>query len=142
MSGPRQQPWARHEGGYESSDANVRLVGVFLAALVLGCAAAAFAVHWTLVAFTGGAPRGGAEARVAPRELPPAPRLEPQPRHDLREWLARERALLGGYAWVDREAGVVRIPIERAIEILEEEGLPARDEPAPRWPGAPSEERR
>lgn len=142
MSGLRQQPRARHEGGYEPSDANVRVIGIFLVALVLGCVAAAFAVRWVLDSFTGGAPRGGAEARVAPRELPPAPRLEPQPRHDLREWLARERALLGSYAWVDREAGVVRIPIGRAIEILAEEGLPARDEPAPRWPGAPSEEQR
>ena len=134
MSGS-QQRWVRHEGGYEPTDANVRLIGVFLVALVLSCAAAALAVHWMLEAFTGGAPRAGAEARVAPRELPPAPRLESQPRQELREWLAREGALLRGYAWVDREAGVVRIPIERAMEILTQEGLPARDEPAPRWPG-------
>ncbi len=32
-----------------------------------------------------------------------------------------ERARLDGYAWVDRSAGVVRIPIKRAMEILMKE---------------------
>jgi hypothetical protein len=36
--------------------------------------------------------------------------------------------LLEGYGWVDREAGVVRVPIERAMELLLERGLPTRPE--------------
>jgi hypothetical protein len=36
--------------------------------------------------------------------------------------------LLEGYGWVDREAGVVRLPIERAMELLLERGLPTRPE--------------
>jgi mono/diheme cytochrome c family protein len=38
------------------------------------------------------------------------------------------------YEWIDRSQGVARIPIERAIEILGEKGLPwgkVKDEPAP-----------
>lgn len=60
---------------------------------------------------------------------PPAPRLQTAPRKDLEELRARDAALLEHYAWVDRDAGVVRIPIERAIEVLAARGLPAR--PAP-----------
>lgn len=36
---------------------------------------------------------------------------------------AREQAVLDSYGWVDRERGIVRIPIERAIELyVAEEG--------------------
>lgn len=39
----------------------------------------------------------------------------------LYEW---EEHQLGTYGWVDEQAGVARIPIERAIEIMAERGLP------------------
>ena len=57
---------------------------------------------------------------------PPEPRLQNSPIHDLQELRARDAAALHEYAWVDRDAGVVRIPIERAIAVLAERGLPAR----------------
>jgi hypothetical protein len=57
------------------------------------------------------------------RELPPEPRLQVSPRAEMREMLAAEMAILHSYGWVDREAGIVRIPIERAIEILAARGL-------------------
>lgn len=38
-----------------------------------------------------------------------------------------EDALLHHYAWVAKDAGVVRIPIDRAMERLVEKGLPVRD---------------
>ena len=44
----------------------------------------------------------------------------------LQELRARDAAALHEYAWVDRDAGVVRIPIERAIAVLAERGLPGR----------------
>jgi hypothetical protein len=34
------------------------------------------------------------------------------------------------YGWVDQEEGVVRLPIERAKDLLLEQGLPVRDQPA------------
>jgi hypothetical protein len=34
--------------------------------------------------------------------------------------------LLQGYHWVDQKAGVVQIPIERAMDLLAQRGLPAR----------------
>jgi hypothetical protein len=38
--------------------------------------------------------------------------------------LAEENAALATYGWVDRDAGIVRIPIERAMELLVLRGLP------------------
>jgi hypothetical protein len=78
------------------------------------------------------------EARLSPaptplaatlgRELPPEPRLQSAPVRDLEELRAFEDAVLQSYGWVDRGAGVMRIPIERAIELLAQRGLPARAE--------------
>jgi hypothetical protein len=39
---------------------------------------------------------------------------------------AQEQARLNSYGWVDEDAGVAHIPIERAMEMILEEGLPAR----------------
>jgi hypothetical protein len=42
---------------------------------------------------------------------------------DLRRLRRRERELLTDYAWIDRDAGVARIPIGRAMEILSQSPL-------------------
>lgn len=44
-----------------------------------------------------------------------------QPGRELRELRADEAERLGGYAWVDKGKGVVRIPVDRAMELLVEE---------------------
>jgi hypothetical protein len=59
-------------------------------------------------------------------EQPPEPRLQESPALDLARFRAREEERLSTYAWVDRPNGVVRIPIERAMELVAREGLPAR----------------
>ncbi len=59
-------------------------------------------------------------------QLPPEPRLEVSPRANLEELRAAEEKLLGSYSWVHKEKGIVRIPIDRAMEIIVERGLPAR----------------
>lgn len=51
---------------------------------------------------------------------PPEPRLQTHPEADLRRLRSEEEAVLDGYAWVDRAAGVARIPIERAMELVAE----------------------
>ncbi len=58
--------------------------------------------------------------------LPPEPRLQTQPREDLREMRAREDEILTSYGWIDKNAGVVRIPIDRAMKMTVERGLPVR----------------
>ncbi len=128
MAAPRD-PHASHPG-YETRDLDTRsivIAGAGLAAAVVVFAALMWGLfHWFAAR---------EERRAAPLhplaeqlrpELPPEPRLQRAPREDLLELRAREERVLTSYAWVDRDKGIVRIPIDRAIEILAERGLPAR----------------
>jgi hypothetical protein len=68
------------------------------------------------------------EARMSPpanplaeadgQRVPPAPRLQAHPLKDLDELHKAEKELLTTYAWKDKAAGVVRIPVARAMELL------------------------
>ncbi len=62
-------------------------------------------------------------------QLPPGPRLQDNPQQELRELRAKQQSLLEGYGWVNKEAGVARIPIEDAMKIIVERGLPSREAP-------------
>src|SRR5205085_9503863 len=59
-----------------------------------------------------------------PASSPPAPVLQPDPIADLHQMRAQEDQILQGYAWIDRGAGKVRIPIARAMQLMVERGLP------------------
>lgn len=63
--------------------------------------------------------------------VPPAPRLQEQPFVDIRALHADEQAVLSSAAWLAEGAGVARIPVEEAMKIVAEKGLPY-------WPPAPS----
>lgn len=56
--------------------------------------------------------------------LPPGPRLQPSPETEMAQMRAEEERELTTYAWVDRERGMVRVPIDRAIADLAARGLP------------------
>ena len=71
------------------------------------------------------------------QRTPPEPRLEPAPRAPRLKLRAEEDAILGSYAWVDKQAGTVRVPIDRAMDLLAERGLPPA-KPMAAAPAAPS----
>lgn len=56
-------------------------------------------------------------------EFPP-PRLEVRPGASLAKFRAAEEVELNSYGWIDRNAGTVRIPIDRAMQLILERGLP------------------
>lgn len=60
-------------------------------------------------------------AQYAPREAP-APRLQTDPRRDLIEMRTAEDRQLRTYGWVDRDAGRVHIPIDRAMALTAVDG--------------------
>jgi len=57
------------------------------------------------------------------------PRLQISAPEDLKEFCAREAAELNSYGWLDKTAGVVRIPLHRAMELALQRGLPVRADP-------------
>ena len=112
--------------GHELRD--VRFRGVLIAAAgVLALTIIAFALVRGLIGYYArreaatSPPANPLAARYAPREAP-APRLQTDPRGDLREMRAAEDAQLHGYGWVDRDAGRVHIPIDRAIALTAVDG--------------------
>jgi hypothetical protein len=54
----------------------------------------------------------------------PEPRLEDDERTELNGFRLREEQQLNSYGWVDQNAGVVRIPIEQAMKLIAQRGLP------------------
>jgi hypothetical protein len=48
----------------------------------------------------------------------PPPRLQERPRDNLIQYRAEIEAKANSYGWVDQGAGVARIPIDRALEIV------------------------
>lgn len=71
----------------------------------------------------------GARPAVNPEaRLKGVPVLQLAPEVDLQAFRAREDAELSSYGWIDQTTGVVRIPIDRAMELIAQRGLPARSE--------------
>ena len=61
---------------------------------------------------------------TSPGVLPPEPRLQADPHADLLRLRSAEDSVLNSYGWVNRDSGLVRIPVARAMELLAEKGLP------------------
>ena len=62
--------------------------------------------------------------------VPPEPRIQAAPSADLFRMRASEDIRINGYHWLDRKAGTVEIPIERAIELTLQRGIPPQKAPA------------
>ncbi len=56
----------------------------------------------------------------------PEPRLEEDERVELQDLRGPNDEQLATYGWVDEKSGVVHIPIERAMELIAQRGLPVR----------------
>jgi len=69
-----------------------------------------------------------ATRELSPRDVLkfPEPRLEANERTELNGFRSEEDQKLDTYGWVDQKAGVVHIPIEQAMQIVAQRGLPVR----------------
>jgi hypothetical protein len=122
---PPQEGPTRATPGYETRDANTRGVLGFLAFLFVVLNLVLLGT-WGLFRYYAVAERSPAPASsfADQRQLPPAPELEVHGRGDFQEMYAEQQQELESYAWEDRQAGLVRVPIERAMDLLLQKGLP------------------
>ena len=119
-----------HRVPYEKTDVNVSGVVVFIVVLLVAAVLIQGAV-WVFYRQLrqAASPSAVVEyplAEDAMRRLPPEPRLQVDPRDDLANLRRSENEVLDSYAWIDRNAGVVRIPIEQAMKLIAERGVPTR----------------
>lgn len=109
---------------YEASDARPRALlglGALLAAAILSAHAGSAWLFDSLKMRTQPHPALLDSQRTQlPQDLPriPPPRLQVAEPLDLETVRQAEDALLTGYAWVNREQGIVRIPIAEAMRLL------------------------
>jgi hypothetical protein len=124
-------------GGYEHSDMNPLVVGAAAVGLLIMLAfvlAGATLLGQVFVNRPVSVSRpqdliSGLQSPAAP--TPPAPALESQPGQTVDPYRAAQQQKLNSYGWVDRSAGTIRIPIDRAIELTAQRGLPSRAAAAP-----------
>ena len=111
---------------HERSDVNIRAIVGFAVALLVAAIVIHVALYWLLEFYR--EEEKPEPVVTAPRaeEQVPRPRLQISPRTDLAEMRAAEERELTTYGWVDKEKQTVRIPIDRAMELLAQRGLPAR----------------
>jgi hypothetical protein len=115
---------------YEKTDADLSAV----TRVGLGIAVLTVVVALVLVPILGGMIARQAKDDVAPPPIPgfepgrkaPEPRLQDEPFTDWNTLKARQESLLTGYGWVDEGSGVTRIPIDQAMTMVLERGLPVR----------------
>jgi hypothetical protein len=100
--------------GYEVRDTNVRALVLFAIGLSVMVVVSQAGLWGLLKAISGDEPE------------PPSPFKAPEVVHEQRVQLqAREHAALqGGYGWTDKAAGTVKIPIEDAMKLIADRGLP------------------
>jgi hypothetical protein len=112
---------------YEHRDADTGSLLKFGLGLVIILIVVLFSMKWMFSYFAKSQPLGPpASPFENVRVLPPQPRLQVKPGADLRSYCGDQMQKLGTYGWVDSANGVVRIPIDRAIDVTIERGLPAR----------------
>ncbi len=128
------EPLNRHDNlevGHERSDVSIRGILVFGVGLFIAAVVIHLLMWWLFNYFAARAEKSGRPlpalmARDATESVPPEPRLQVSPPHDLQEMRVAEEAILHNYGWVDQQTSTVRIPVERAMQILAERGLPVQ----------------
>jgi hypothetical protein len=118
---------------HETRDLHVRAVVVFAAVLLVVGVVLHIVIAWFFEATRRSAERADPPPHplAATPAVPPAPRLEAAPKAALQALRREEDQLLQTYGWVDRAQGRVRIPISRALDLIEQKGLPVRPAPPP-----------
>jgi hypothetical protein len=135
-------------GGFEREDLSISGVLYFLAGVAALCLVATLVMTGVYKALDARA--GKEQPEVSPlaanvpkdtRKLPvtydkylnenfPAPRLEIDERTELNDDRIAEEEKLNSYGYVDDSHTTVRIPIERAMDLIAQRGLPVRSQTA------------
>jgi hypothetical protein len=119
--------------GHETTDANIRNIWLFGLGLFLVIVVSLvvvmiefnyFAAHQEL-----GPPASPFEDT---RQLPSAnlPSLQVSAPRDMEQFRKAEEETLHTYGWMDQKEGIVRIPIDRAMDLLIQQGLPFETQPS------------
>lgn len=129
MDKPQANPPA--SSGYETRDANARGIFNFLVFLGLMLVVSGL-ICWGLFRYFSSRQPGPADSPFEDtRELPLGPQLQVNPRQDWLKFHEQQEQELETYEWENRGSGIVRVPIERAMDLLLQKGLPVQNSSGP-----------
>ena len=132
-----------HETAFEREDLSTRGVFVFM----IGLSIVGLVIYFIIVGMysfldkyehdqmTTASPlvtSRGSAARVVTKDYMEkfkengTPMLESDERGQFKDFLLKQEGQLNSYGWVDQQAGVAHIPIERAMDLIVARGLPVR----------------
>jgi len=117
------------ESGHEETDASVGpivLTGASLAVVLAIVCALVYGIYWYLAEHPLSTPRPNPMAETNQQQFPPVPRLEEHPAIEVHELRSQEDQILSTYGWTDKSKRLVRIPIDRAMELRLERGFPTK----------------
>jgi len=117
-----------HDGprgiGHETTDVNIWAIGKFAIALVI---ITLLSVGLLIGVFKFFQSREDRVAKaIEPAKVFPSPHLLEDEPKNLSQFRAEEEKVINGYGWVDQSKGVVRIPVDQAMDLLVKRGLPVR----------------
>lgn len=119
--------------GHEADNVDVRGVGLLALAIAIGVAVIFLGVYGAfryLAADATRIPSTNPLAETEQQKFPPPPRIEEHPARELQELNQTEDRVISTYGWVDKRSGIVRIPIDQAMELQLKRGFPVRKEAA------------
>lgn len=143
---------AEHVHGHEEKDVKTRPLVLFFVIFAVFFALAFVIVKWSyhaLVQFENSRQKdrvtrvaseavkvpeslnlraGGPEVTTLPAN---APLLQPDPVRDMDAMRAEQLAKLNSYGWIDREKGIVHVPIDRAMAMAIERSMVKAQSPDP-----------
>lgn len=117
--------------GFELTDVRAKTVTFAGMALSAGLMVAGLLLSWglyTLFKSYAPVPEAPPKTFVVPdtAALPPVPRLQADPHIVLVPFVRSQDSILASYGWVSRDSGIVHIPIERAMQLVVQKGLPVK----------------
>jgi len=141
---PAQRPSGPPEHdtvAFETRDVKARTIYIYLAVLavsvVLSYAVCVFVLRITTkIAADSDTPPPPVRMEMKDyRTMPPEPRLQgvpghgTDPQHDLREKVREDTEANEKAGWIDQTNGIAQIPVQDAMKIIAEKGLPAAATP-------------
>lgn len=116
----------KNDKGYIDDDIKGRPFFWFAVGFGVFTLVSLLAVYWMYGALTDYHEEAQLDAPTqlaADDRTPQEPRLQKDPVADMKAMDAEQMALLSSYGWVDEDKGIVRIPIDKAIELTLEQSL-------------------
>lgn len=111
---------------FEHRDVNVRALAWIGAAIVVTAVVLHFGLYFLFAGFRQGSAESGRVTKSQESLQRPGggqPLLQVDPEAEMNAFRHEEQQKLSTYGWIDKEQGIVRIPIDRAMQIVAERGV-------------------